>query len=224
MRVSMLVRPTALLVALATLAACSDSPVAPTAASRNLRPLGFVAPPTLQRYGVAVNVRPVDDDEVEFTIDPSQAQNVTIGQHTISFPAYSVCDPATSSYGPEYWDAPCRALREPITIRAKTSIDDGHARVDFEPALRFVPSSPWSFSRWVILSFREPRSLRTDVDYEILWKGPSGRWIDESKTDPTLRAWSDWSGNRVSRRIKHFSGYNVTAGFMDTEVSVDVSW
>jgi hypothetical protein len=224
MRVSTLVRPIALMVALASLAACSDSAVAPRQAVRSeLRPLGFTAPPTLRKSAATVDVDIVDNDEVEFTIDPNQQQNVYLGSHTISFPAHSICDPETSSYGPEYWDAPCRAAHRPIKFRAKWSVSDGHARVDFEPSVRFVPpSSPWNFTDWVILSIKEPKALQVDRNYEILWKGSNGGWVDESKTDPTLRAWSDWTGNRVSRRIKHFSGYNVTAGFMDIDVGVDV--
>src|SRR5690349_20265243 len=44
MRVSMLVRTTALLGALVSVAACSDSPVAPPAAANDMRPLAFTAP------------------------------------------------------------------------------------------------------------------------------------------------------------------------------------
>jgi len=217
MRVSMLVRPTLLMMALVALGACSDSPAGP-AASRSMRPLSFDPPATWRSDGAPVTVRVVDSDEVEFTLDPLHAQNVSLGDHTISFPAYSICDPATSSYGPGSWDSWCQRLYRPITIHAKWSLDNGHARVDFEPALRFVPSS--DNDRWVVLSFKEPKSLQSDKDYEILWKGPTGAWVDESRYDSTLRAWYDWYNNRVSRRIKHFSGYNVTAGFIDIGVDV----
>jgi len=224
MRVSMLVRTTALLGALVSLAACSDSPVAPPAATRSdMRPLAFTAPPTLKKDGANVEVKVLEDGKLEFTIDPSRAQNVLLGEHTLSFPAYSICDPETSSYGPQYWDAPCRPLRHPITFKAKWSVEDGHAQAEFEPSVRFVPASARDYDNWVILSFREPKSLRADRDYQILWKSSGGgKWIDESKYDPTLRAWTDRGGNRVSRRIKHFSGYNVTAGFMDISVEVGV--
>ena len=223
MRVSTLVRSTTLLVAFFAAAACSDSPTTPSA-GRSIRPLSFEPPATWRSDGVPVTVRPAGPDEVEFTLDPARGQNVQLGDHTISFPSFSICDPATSSYGPAYWDAPCQRLVRPITIHAKWSIDAGHARVDFEPALRFVPSS--FNDRWVVLSFQEPTSLRTDVDYEILWKSSTGGWVDESRYDSTLRAWYDWYNNRVSRRIKHFSGYNVTAGFIDTgvEVGASASW
>ena len=212
MRVSTLVRPTLLLLAVAALGACSESPAAP--AARSMRPLSFDPPATWRSDGVPVQVRVVDSDEVEFTIDPSRAQNVSLGDHTISFPAYSICDPATSSYGPAYWDSWCNKLYRPITIHAKWSTDAGHARVDFEPALRFVPTS--YTDRWVVLSFKEPQSLRDGTDYEILWRANTGAWVDESRTDSSLRAWYDYYNNRVSRRIKHFSGYNVTASFFDT--------
>jgi hypothetical protein len=37
-------------------------------------------------------------------------------------------------------------------------------------------------------------------------------WVDESVSDPSLWATADYSGNRVTRRLKHFSGYLVGAG------------
>src|SRR5262245_2724120 len=187
MRVSTLVRSTLLTVAVAALGACSDSPAAP--AARSMRPLSFDPPATWRSDAAPVSVRVVDSNEVEFTIDPSRAQNVSLGDHTISFPAYSICDPETSSYGSAYWDSWCQKLYRPITIRAKWSLSNGHARVDFEPALRFVPSS--HTDRWVVLSFKEPKSLQSGTDYEILWKGATGAWVDESRYDSTLRAWYD---------------------------------
>jgi hypothetical protein len=55
--------------------------------------------------------------------------------------------------------------------------------------------------------------LDPSYHYPIFWQRPSdGEWIDESITDPSLGALNDVQGNRVSRRLKHFSGYLVGAG------------
>ena len=51
--------------------------------------------------------------------------------------------------------------------------------------------------------------LRDDI--RILWFY-KGEWIDESITDATLETRADGRNGRVYRRIKHFSGYLVTAG------------
>ena len=216
MRVSTMVRSGALLITLAALAACSDAPSAP-AASEALR---FTRPdsttvPTLQRYGKSVQVKQVAWNKVAFTIDPSQPQNVVFGEHTLSFPAYSICDPDRSSYGEAYWDAPCRPLRRPLTITAEWTFRDSHAEVEFEPSIRFVPARATDVDRWVVLSLSERAARDSNDKWNILWRNPAGGWVDESLGDPTMQTFVDRGGRRVSRRIKHFSGYNVTAGFMD---------
>ena len=216
MRVSTLVRSTFSLLGLAVMAGCSDA-VAPTAkptANPNLSADRLTAP-TLRRDGVSVRVINVGSDRAQFTIDPTKAQNVVLGNHTISFPAYSICDPATSNYGTAFWDEPCTPLQKPITFTASWNDKSNHAFIEFEPSVRFVPPSrPRDTDRWVVLSLQERRALdHADDAYQILWRGDQGGWIDESLTDWTLRAWVDRSGRRVIRRIKHFSGYNVTAGF-----------
>jgi hypothetical protein len=221
MSVSTLVRSTATLLMVALAAACSDGAVAPTAA-RSMNADRLTAP-TLRRDGVSVPVVDMGNGKMKFTIDPSKAQNVILGNHTLAFPAYSICDPATSNYGEAYWDAPCRAAREPLTFTAEWTEQSNHAYIEFEPSVRFVPSPSWATDRWVVLSLKESHALQLDDDaYKILWRGSHGAWIDESLRDATLRAWVDRGGNRVSRRIKHFSGYNVTAGFRGEDVEVSV--
>lgn len=212
MYVSMKVRPKLMLAAaaLALTAACSDAPIAPrsqdAAALASRRPTGNGA--TLSRdafFGYSF----------QFTIDPSRGQTLLFGPHKVSLPAYSVCDPATSSYGDGYWDAPCTALQTPLLVTATFTLKDDHAYIDFQPSLRFVPASADDRSHWVVLTLREYEGIAANSEYEILWQRPlDGSWVDESAQDPTMEAWIDPTTNSVSRRIKHFSGYNVTAGFV----------
>ena len=210
MHVSMKVRPKLMLaaVALALTAACSDAPVAPRtqAASAARRPSADGA--TLSRdafYGYSF----------QFTLDPSKGQTLLFGPHKVSFPAYSVCDPATSGYGDGTWDTPCQPLQAPLTVTATFTLVDDHAYIDFQPSLRFVPAGADQRDRWVILSMREWEGIDSKGAYSILWQRPfDGLWVDEGAEDPTMASWIDPTTNSVSRRIKHFSGYNVTAGFI----------
>jgi hypothetical protein len=222
MRVSTTVRSVALLVGLAVLGACGDSPMAPSAsATRSIR-ADEVEVPALSRWrGGNVPIWLVDSNTVAFTIDPNRDQTVAAGGNSLVFPAHSICDPAVSGYGPDLWDAPCSPLTKPITITADYSYRDGHAEVDFHPALRFAPGT--DRRHWVVLTLQERIRLNPLFKYVIKWQAPDGSWVDESLTDPTMLAWTDPTGNKVSRRIKHFSGYNVTAGCVETGVA-EVSW
>src|SRR5512144_1590449 len=108
MRVSTMVRGTSLLLGLAALGACSDSPVAP--AARTLRP-NEVEVPALSRWRAGnVPIWMIDSNTVAFTIDPNRDQTVAAGGNSLVFPAHSICDPATSGYGIDLWDAPCKPL------------------------------------------------------------------------------------------------------------------
>src|SRR4051812_19670748 len=184
MRVSTLVRSTATLLALAIMAACSDSAVAPRATTS--MSADRVSAPTLKKDGKSVEVKDLGDGRVSFTIDPSKAQNVQLGNHTISFPTYSICDPRRASYGEAYWDAPCAAATRPVTFTAEWKDRNGYAYIEFEPAVRFVPASAHDTDRWVVLSLKQSKTLDHDDDfYAILWEGGKDKWVDESASDPS---------------------------------------
>jgi hypothetical protein len=194
-------------------AACSDTPTAPTAMATR-RPLKLVAPSLAAYYS-----------SFAFTLDPSSPHTLTFGPHKVNFPAYSVCDPATSGYGEGMWDQPCEPLQAPLQITATFTLDEeNHARIEFQPSIRFVPAAASDTSHWVTLTLSEPYELE-GTDYSIDWLRPAtGEWVDEALVDPTMKAWTDPVTNSVTRRIKHFSGYNVTAGFVDVDVDIQASW
>ena len=195
-------------------AACSDSPMAPHATTiGSRRALKLVAPSLAAYYS-----------NFSFTLDPQSSHVLSFGPHKVYFPAYSVCDPATSSYGEGTWDQPCEPLQTPLAITATFTLEDNHARIDFQPALRFVPAAANDTSSWVTLTLSEPYQL-DGTEYSIDWLRPmTGEWVDESLEDPTMKAWTNPVTNSVTRRIKHFSGYNVTAGFVDDGVDIETSW
>jgi hypothetical protein len=97
------------------------------------------------------------------------------------------------------------------TVNAKAWLDaNGHARVDFDRHLRFVPSN--NPAQWVVLSFADFQAS-LDPFFNILYcPTATSACFDESLNDPTLLTVRNPITGRVTRRIKHFSGYNVAAG------------
>ena len=210
-----------------SLAACADNEV--------------VAPDALPWGGLSVGRAPagipsadiimhsVADDSLsaEFTVTPTGGI-FTLGAHAIYFPANSICDPATSTYGPGEWDAPCTPLTEPIRFRAEIRHLDGRSWVDFSPAVRFVPTDEPTNAVWL---YMKTASFSTDPDtalsmlrrMSVLYSATLGDpGINEALTDPSLKTYVWLDGGVAFRRIKHFSGYNVYSGRSeDTELLED---
>ena len=221
MHVSTLVRRcSALLVVLAAASACSDAPVAPSATPE--RPAFDInaLQPEMARGGKGSKTALANgdtDNVLTFSVDPNVSHTYAFGENWVYFPARSICDPATSGYGIGTWDTPCTALQQRIDVTVHWSNKGGHAYARFSPDLRFVPADSRSVTRWVILSLHDHRRIRELSDYNILYDaGGALGFIDESLTDKTLHAWIDPLHNSVVRRVKHFSGYMVAAGALDS--------
>ena len=185
--------------------ACADNSIAPSADEAGVLPGG--AP----NYLITVHEMAEDMSSADFTVTPSGGY-FQMGKHGIVFPRNVICDPSTSSYGPDHWDDDCNVLREPIRIHAELRQQDGREWVDFSPELRFRPSR-LAF-QWVWIYMATEAAMLPDRSLNILWSPAIGvPGIDESLDDPTLRTFvSPWTGYAY-RRIKHFSGYNVTSGY-----------
>jgi hypothetical protein len=229
MHVSMLVRrSTALLVVLAATSACADGPSAPRTAERppfdvqSLQPLAARSDNGEEHAANGKRESPDVENVTTIVVDPNVPRTYAFGQNWIYFPARSICDPATSGYAITLWDSPCTALKKPIAVTVRWSGKGGHAFARFSPELRFVPAAERDVSRWVILSLHDQKRLHDLDDYNILYNGGSSvGWLDEQLLDPTLRPWIDRAANSVSRRIKHFSGYMLAAGFTDSRLGGD---
>jgi hypothetical protein len=193
-------------------AACSDTPTASRA------PAAAWSAPSLDRAQVSTIT--IDHDTVwaRFEYQPKSGGTYQIGEHGVIFPKRSICDPLTSSYGPTEWDAPCEPARQKIMITAKAWVDSlGHPRVDFSPALRFVPSD--NTDNWVVLFLRDRSATFEELAprLTIFWSpSPEEPAVDESITDPTLQTFTHRQGY-VYRRVKHFSGYLVATRTETTE-------
>jgi hypothetical protein len=193
--------------------ACRDGTTAPAAAPRDpiVDHVLNAVPLTSDMLVSAVG----DTLVLSFTYTPRTGGIYTVGGfNRIYFPAYSVCDPARSGYGPAYWDRACTPLRTnlPIRVRAWRNAE-GRAHVEFQPALRFVPGKDQS--KWVRIFLQDADAFSEERgdDLVIAYCADDGAaCIDEGLRDRTMRTETVEEFGVVWRRIKHFSGYNVTAG------------
>lgn len=159
---------------------------------------------------IIINQMASDSSSADFTVSPSGG-SFRMGNHEIVFPKNAICDPARSGYGPQLWDVDCEPLKDAIRIHAELRVQDGREWVDFSPELRFKPSG--SPSNWVWIYMHTPAATQPGASLNILWSPAIGvPGIDESLSDPTLRTYVNASLGYAYRRIKHFSGYNVTSG------------
>lgn len=190
----------------AVFSACRDAALAPHEA---LAPIALNVPPVslaeLQR-----------DTTVNYTVtlDPRRENVYSDGINTVRFPAGSICDPATSGYGPGMWDAPCTAATAPITLPVAVTTRNGRLHVEFGRDLRFAPSS--DPARHVVLTIRNPAVTSTTESlrrYAIFYV-PTGtsQLVDEALSDPSLVTVVNRAEGKVVRRLKHFTGYNVHLG------------
>lgn len=187
------------------LAACSENTVAPHSQADD-------ASVTVDGGGATQSLTSWDTVRFSITIDPSRQTIFYLGAgNSITFPAHSLCDPNRSSYGIGEWDKPCTQAWSTTTVNAKAWVDSkGHARVDFDKHLRFVPSS--NPANWVVLTFADFEAS-LDPFFNILYcPQTTGACYDESRADPSLLTVRNPLTGRVTRRVKHFSGYNVAAG------------
>ena len=189
--------------ALAVTASCGDN-VSPTAAPTSSNPSAVRSFAWGGGSGYSFNISP-------------RGGVYWLGQYLLVVPPGTVCDPATSSYGPGTWDAACSPAKGTIHVQATVSTVDGRDYVDFSPHLRFVPTD--NQSRWVTIHTIRLAAIGGHGDlrrFSILFsETPGGQVIDESASDPTLATYVNTHTGSVWRRVKHFTGYNVFSGMID---------
>jgi hypothetical protein len=140
-----------------------------------------------------------------------------LGQYLLSVPANAVCDPSTSSYGPQFWDAPCTPARGSTHVTVTVSTVGGRDYVDFTPHLRFVPSD--NQANWVTINTYRLAAIGGNGDlrrFSMLFADSAGAaLVDESAVDSTLATHINTITGFVWRRVKHFTGYNIHTGEID---------
>lgn len=205
--------------------ACSVDGVTPTATERTLAPTAQPQLAAGSGYAVAEKVganSATTDGTYLFAVDPRVDQVLDLGRNRVVLPANSVCAIGVSGYGPTMWDRSCNPQRKPFTITV-TVAGSGteNAGVDFQPAMRFNPAvSP-------VVMFLDVPGLNAATPYAwtvFYCPTPSGQpgarlgtnlmradptCVDESLTDPSLKVVPDYQNNLLSRRLKHFSAYQL---------------
>lgn len=142
-----------------------------------------------------------------FTVDNADTTTVKLfDMATVAFTPNSICD-LGSSYGVSEWDMPCTPSDVAVTVTARGWRDaDGHPRVDFEPNMRFNPDAAPVF-----ITMKDA-GKDAGADLSILYCADGvPQCYDEATLDSSLATFH--VGKRYSRRIKHFSGYNISTGF-----------
>lgn len=186
-------------------AGCSDGTVAPRSESSS--DTGLIG------GGATAALTGSDTLRFSFVIDPSRSTYYYLGAgNSITFPARSLCDPVKSTYGNGEWDKPCPVATAPVTINTKAWLDgQGYAHVDFERSVRFVPTA--NPAGWVVLTLTD-FGASTNPWAQILYckNASSTNCINEAKGDPTLATIKNPVTGQLTRRVKHFSGYSITAG------------
>jgi hypothetical protein len=210
--------------AVLTVAACGDNAVSPTASAKHSAPTAADFSATSHSFAR------LTPDGFDFVITPDGGTVNVGGLFSLNFPANSVCDPNTSSYGPGTWDDSCRPTNRVIHEHATLVATAAGIRVDFGTPLRFVPSQTVTLSTNVFAGLlrsgasyfaSNPRSiafLTIQYDPSIDASG-----VDDGASDPSLRTNLDLRTGTLSRRVKHFSGYGVSVGdgVCDTTIKDD---
>jgi hypothetical protein len=197
------------------IAGCSESTTSPSATpARSLSPEGAsLSLNSGARFG--------GNQTSSFTVT-SQGGSFNIGNvYTIDFPANSVCDPSTSSYGAAYWNAPCQTLAKGQSIHITATYGFGMTGpyVDFSPELRFSPStqviiSTGAYSQMLTTFKRFFASHPSSLHFLGIYYSPSlgAQGQTDAAFDPSLITHVNLTTGIVWRRVKHFSGYSVTTG------------
>jgi hypothetical protein len=191
------------LAAVAGLAACSgDAPGPVTAAQR---------PAAAPVQGSTRSLSQTDTLVSTFVINPTQGATYSLGDgNTLTVPANTLCDPATSTYGSTEWDRPCTLATGPVTVTFKGWLNRyGHPHIDFTPNMRFLTPRNGG-GGWVSLNFADAAAWM-DPKSKILYCATATSCLDESLTDFDVQTIKGTDAV-VWRKIKHFSGYNVATG------------
>jgi hypothetical protein len=198
------------LVTIGLLAGCQEQTVsAPSTVSVGPAPM-MLAPEG--RPQLSLNGGNDDNTSADFIVGPGGGVFFA-GNHAVVIPSHGVCNPATSSYGPGTWDAPCAPLTSKLKVHAEVRTVNGRTWVDFSPALRFVPSSNPKDWAWIYLFSQKAVGAHDLSSFTILYAASiGGATTDDAALDSSLRTYVDTRTGISVRRIKHFSGYTSSSG------------
>ena len=199
------------LIFLTVLASCRDGLVTQSGSPTLAAPAVAPAPMKLAPQGrpsLALSGGLPDSTSGDFYVGPNGGVFL-IGNHAVVFPAGSVCDPATSTYGQGTWDDICSPIAKQLRVHAEVRRKDGVTSIDFSPALRFVPSSSASSWVWLLMYSPDAKGATGDLSrFNIFYAPTAGAaLVDETTSDASMRTYVDTFSGISARRIKHFSMY-----------------
>lgn len=198
-------------IVMAVLAGCRDTVVAPTAAPSAAPTTTMLAP--VEHPSLSLSGKNVQNGSSDFTVGPWGGV-FYVGNHALVFPAHSICNPATSTYGPGEWDKSCEALNKPLRIHAEVRTINGQSAVDFTPEIRFVPSANPARWVWIFMHTPDAQGAQDVSRFNILFAPSLGATPEnDAASDATMRTYVDTRSGISFRRIKHFTGYIVSSGF-----------
>jgi hypothetical protein len=162
---------------------------------------------------------------VDFVIPAAGGRVSILGMYTLNFPAQAVCDPSAKDsqdgYAAAAWNAPCTVTTADITVHATLKWSHNRLWADFSPSLRFDPSKTVTISTDLLSPIVRFYAAANGGDGS---NGLSRKWgilfapaidappVDDSKADASVRTTVNFTTGRISRRIWHFTGYNIYTG------------
>jgi hypothetical protein len=200
--------------------ACSVEGVAPTANEGAITPVARPLATLTDAIDSAASAS-LPDGVYSFTVDPRTDQVLTLGKSRVVLPAGSVCALGVSGYGPTMWDKGCNPQKKPFIITVTVAgTGTENAAIDFQPAMRFNPLET------VTMDFHVPElSATSSYGWTIFYcPTPSGQpgarlgtnlmradptCLDESLADASLAVVPDFQNGVLTRRLKHFSAYQL---------------
>lgn len=204
--------------------ACSVDGVSPTSSERSLAP--GASPLLSSNSGPGSQSELLTDGTYSFNVDPTVDQVITLGRSRVVLPANSVCAIGVSGYGPTLWDTGCNPQKKTFNLKV-TIAGSGteNAALDFQPAMRFNPAKTVTMDMYV-----PQLNGGTSYNWTIFYcPTPSGKpgarlgtnlmradptCVDESLADPSLKVTADFQNSVLTRRLKHFSVYQVDHGYL----------
>ena len=158
------------------------------------------------------------------TIDPTTSNTLAFGASKVVIPANAICEIGSSSYGPEFWNAPCDPQTSKVQLQITVSKTSLGTSVDFSPNLRFSPQTNVQITLsapqvqmqdakdWVILYCATSTSTTSGNGSGGSGSGNGTKCVNEALTDKDLNTFVDYDLQQLTRRVKHFSMYTVSYG------------
>jgi hypothetical protein len=151
----------------------------------------------------------------DFDISTGGGEFNLFNAFTLNVPAGAVCDPnaadTQAGYASAAWDSACTPASGSVTVHATAKWANGTLYVDFQPALRFVPTASVTLASDAFASTIQYNESNGSKDGFAIQYSPAigAQGVPDAVGDPSVRTLVQGNTGRLVRRIKHFSGYQI---------------